>query len=85
MLVQLMGEQDGAELARTLTLALDGDVTFEQDALLYQIAQGQANRFDLRDVEVLVADARLSEPAELGIVGRPTRPGASVLVASSLG
>jgi len=37
------------------------------------------------DVEVLVADARLSEPAELGIVGRPTRPGASVLVASSLG
>jgi rifampicin phosphotransferase len=43
MLVQLMGERDGAELARTLTLALDGDVTFEQDAVLYKIAQGQAD------------------------------------------
>jgi pyruvate,water dikinase len=43
MLVQLMGEQRGAELARTLTLALEGDVTFEQDALLYRVAQGQAD------------------------------------------
>jgi pyruvate,water dikinase len=43
MLVQLMGEVEGAALARTLTLALDGDVTFEQDALLYRIAQGQAD------------------------------------------
>jgi rifampicin phosphotransferase len=41
MLVQLMGEQAGAELARTLTLALDGDVTFEQDILLYKVAQGE--------------------------------------------
>jgi phosphohistidine swiveling domain-containing protein len=43
MLTQLMGERDGAELARTLTLALDGDVTFEQDALLYKAAHGQAD------------------------------------------
>jgi pyruvate,water dikinase len=43
MLAQLMGEQAGAELARTLTLALEGDVTFEQDALLYRVAQGQAD------------------------------------------
>jgi pyruvate,water dikinase len=42
MLVQLMGEREGAELARTLTLALEGDVTFEQDAMLYRIAHGQA-------------------------------------------
>jgi phosphohistidine swiveling domain-containing protein len=43
LLVQLMGQRDGAELARTLTLALDGDVTFEQDAILYRVAQGQAD------------------------------------------
>jgi pyruvate,water dikinase len=43
MLVQLMGKPDGTGLARTLTLALDSDVTFEQDALLYSVAQGQAD------------------------------------------
>jgi rifampicin phosphotransferase len=43
MLTQLMGEQGGCELARTLTLALEGDVTFEQDALLFKVAEGQAD------------------------------------------
>jgi pyruvate,water dikinase len=43
MLAQLMGDKAGCELARTLTLALEGDVTFEQDALLYRVAQGQAD------------------------------------------
>jgi phosphohistidine swiveling domain-containing protein len=43
MLTQLMGAQGGTELARTLILALDGDVTFEQDALLFKVAHGQAD------------------------------------------
>jgi pyruvate,water dikinase len=43
MLTQLMGEQGGTKLARTLTLALDSDVTFEQDALLFKVAEGQAD------------------------------------------
>ena len=42
LLVQLLGERDGGELARTLVLGLDGDITFEQDALLYRVATGQA-------------------------------------------
>ncbi|MCI0684871.1 MAG: hypothetical protein L0Y71_22465 [Gemmataceae bacterium] len=39
---QLLGPTDGAALAGTLTLALDGDITFEQDELLYEVAAGRA-------------------------------------------
>jgi len=39
---QLMGDAEGDALANTLMRALDGDTTFEQDALLYQVAQGEA-------------------------------------------
>jgi len=42
LLVQLLGKQAAAELAATLTRALEGDTTFEQDALLYRVAAGQA-------------------------------------------
>ncbi len=40
-LTTILGPVEGTELARTLTTALDGDVTFEQDALLYRIAHGR--------------------------------------------
>lgn len=43
LLVQLMGEHEGEALAQTLTLALDGDVTFEQEALLYRVAKGESD------------------------------------------
>ena len=43
---QLLGPRHGAALAGTLTLALEGDVTFEQDKLLYDIAHGQATLDD---------------------------------------
>jgi rifampicin phosphotransferase len=41
-LIQLLGLHEGPALAGTLTLALDGDITFEQDKLLYEVAHGQA-------------------------------------------
>lgn len=41
-LAQLLGPHEGAALAGTLTLALDGDITFEQDRLLYDVAHGKA-------------------------------------------
>lgn len=47
MLRQLMGDAAGAELARTLTLALDGDTTFEQDALLHRLATVKTERAEL--------------------------------------
>ncbi len=43
---QLLGSRDGAALAGTLTLALDGEITFEQDKLLYDIAHGPATLDD---------------------------------------
>ena len=46
LLVQLMGEQEGNALASTLTGGLEGDTTFEQDALLYRIAQNEATLSD---------------------------------------
>jgi pyruvate,water dikinase len=41
-LTRILGDE-GASTARTLTTALDGDITIEQDALLYRVAQGQAS------------------------------------------
>ena len=46
MLVQLGGPDRGAELAHTLTRALAGDTTFNQDAVLYDVAAGQASLDD---------------------------------------
>jgi len=42
LLVQLGGPVEGAALANTLTSALDGDTTFEQNAMLYEVAAGRA-------------------------------------------
>ncbi len=38
---QIVGPVDGPELAGRLTLALGGDVTFEQDAMLHDVANGR--------------------------------------------
>ncbi|MGC9454071.1 MAG: PEP/pyruvate-binding domain-containing protein [Phycisphaerae bacterium] len=42
-LVQLMGEESGRELVAALTRALDGDTTFQQDCMLYEVARGRAS------------------------------------------
>ncbi|MFP4053835.1 MAG: PEP/pyruvate-binding domain-containing protein, partial [Phycisphaerae bacterium] len=42
MLEQIVGPGEGATLAGTLTLALEGDVTFEQDAMLFDVARGRS-------------------------------------------
>jgi pyruvate,water dikinase len=42
LLVQLMGPDEGTAMAAALTRALEGDTTFEQDALLYRVAHGEA-------------------------------------------
>ncbi len=44
ILSQLSSPHEGAALANTLTSGLDGDITFEQNALLYRIAHGEATR-----------------------------------------
>jgi pyruvate,water dikinase len=40
-LTQLMGEDEGTKLALNLTMGLDGDITIEQNAFLYKVAQGE--------------------------------------------
>jgi len=59
-----MGDRAGAELARTLTLALDSDVTFEQDAMLYRIAHGQTSlaSFLERFGHRCIGEMELSQP-----------------------
>jgi len=58
-LCSLLGGHDGRNLARSLVSALDGDTTFEQDSLLYNVAAGDASmddflgRFGHRCVEEL--------------------------------
>ncbi len=42
LLVQLLGEADGKRFCAALTMALEGDITFEQDELLYRVATGEA-------------------------------------------
>jgi pyruvate,water dikinase len=49
LLVQLLGEADGKRLAAGLTMALEGDITFEQDELLYRVAKGQATMAEFLD------------------------------------
>jgi pyruvate,water dikinase len=41
-LTQLMGKEEGAQLVCALTAGLEGDTTFEQDALLYRVATGES-------------------------------------------
>ncbi|NQU21648.1 MAG: hypothetical protein HQ567_10220 [Candidatus Nealsonbacteria bacterium] len=46
-LEQLLGPAGGRTLADTLTRALDGDTTFEQDALLWKVGRGEARLEDV--------------------------------------
>lgn len=49
VLVQLMGESEGASLTATLTTALENDSTYEQDAMLYQVAAGETTLEEFLD------------------------------------
>jgi pyruvate,water dikinase len=42
LLIQLLGEADGKRFAASLTMALEGDITFEQDEMLARVAAGEA-------------------------------------------
>lgn len=42
LLVQLLGDSEGPRTAGILTMALDNDSTYEQDALLYRVGKGEA-------------------------------------------
>ena len=63
-LIQLMGLHEGTALAGTLTLALEGDVTIEQDEMLFHIAQGKASldQFLARFGHRCIGEMELSTP-----------------------
>jgi len=42
LFTQLIGDEKGAELTRTLTTGLENDTTVDQNILLYRVARGQA-------------------------------------------
>jgi len=42
-LVQLLGQEEGARLTRTLTMGIEGDSTVEQNIMLYHVARGNAS------------------------------------------
>jgi pyruvate,water dikinase len=67
----VLGDSQGAELATTLVRGLDGDTTYEQDALLFDVAQDRARmsefleRFGHRTVgEMELAEPRWREDPE---------------------
>ena len=64
LLVQLMGEEEGSALAATLTMALENDSTYEQDAMLYRVAQGGETLADFLDRygHRTTGEMELSEP-----------------------
>lgn len=64
LLVQLMGEAEGARLASTLTMALENDSTYEQDALLFRVAKDGASldEFIERYGHRAAGEMELSEP-----------------------
>jgi phosphohistidine swiveling domain-containing protein len=64
LLVQLMGEAEGARSASLLTMALDNDSTYEQDALLYRVGKGEATlaEFIERYGHRATGEMELSEP-----------------------
>ncbi|MFP4104590.1 MAG: PEP/pyruvate-binding domain-containing protein [Phycisphaerae bacterium] len=49
LLTQILGPEKGPTLAGTLTLALEGDMTFEQDAMLFDVARGEGTLEDFLD------------------------------------
>ncbi|MBE3070446.1 MAG: hypothetical protein IMZ66_09460, partial [Planctomycetes bacterium] len=64
LLAQLMGRDDGEAIASALTRGLEGDTTFEQDAMLYQVARGGATMDDFlaRYGHRAVGEMELAEP-----------------------
>lgn len=64
LLMQVMGHDQGRTLAMTLTRALDGDTTFEQDAMLHKVAEGQETlaAFLERFGHRAVSEMELGEP-----------------------
>lgn len=64
VLAQLMGREEGARLAATLTMALEGDTTYEQNQMLSRIASGAASMDDfIRDYGHRAAnEMELAEP-----------------------
>ena len=82
---QLMGDAEGDALANTLTRALDGDTTFEQDALLYSVAREETGldevlmRFGhrcLREMELARPRWREDDSFLVQVVGRLAAPDA---------
>lgn len=49
LLEQIAGPSEGPALAGELTLALEGDITFQQDAMLYDVARGEATLEEFLD------------------------------------
>ncbi len=64
LLKQLMGEQNGAELARSLTGALEGDTTLQQNAMLQAVADGEASMAEFIEKygHRCVGEMELAEP-----------------------
>ena len=64
LLSQLAGREEGAALANTLTVALEGDVTVEQDMMLARVAHGGAElgTFIERFGHRAVGEMELMEP-----------------------
>lgn len=64
MLIQLLGEEAGAQLTNTLTMGLEGDLTFEQDAMLHRVARGDVSMDAFVDAfgHRAVGEMELAEP-----------------------
>jgi pyruvate,water dikinase len=64
LLVQLMGREQGVQMACNLTMGLEGDTTVEQNELLYRVAIGEAavEQFQEQYGHRAVNEMELSEP-----------------------
>jgi pyruvate,water dikinase len=64
LLVQLLGREQGVQMACTLTTGLEGDTTVEQNELLYRVALGEApwERFQQQYGHRAVHEMELAEP-----------------------
>jgi pyruvate,water dikinase len=64
LLVQIMGKAQGTRLASELVTGLEGDITFEQDSMLYDVAHGRASMPDFlaRFGHRSTGEMELSEP-----------------------
>ena len=64
LLVQLMGEEKGVQLSRTLVMALEEDTTIEQNIMLHRVAGGEISmdEFLERFGHRTIGEMELSEP-----------------------